>query len=40
MKYVITESQYNKLLVNEYGWYPGYDKDRQSAENWYKQNAV
>ena len=39
MKYVITESQYNKLLVNEYGWYPGYDKDRQSAENWYKQNA-
>ena len=39
MKYVITESQYNKLLVNEYGWYPGYAKDVEASNNWYKQNA-
>ena len=28
MKYLITERQYNKLLVNEYGWYPGYKAEK------------
>ncbi len=26
-------------ILSEYGYYPGYNKDRQAAENWYKQNA-
>ena len=40
MKFLITKSQYNKLVVNEQmSYYSGYDKDRQAAEQWYKQNA-
>jgi hypothetical protein len=40
MKILITKSQYNKLVVNEQmSYYSGYDKDRQAAEQWYKQNA-
>jgi hypothetical protein len=26
-------------MISEYGYYPGMDKDREIATNWYKQNA-
>jgi hypothetical protein len=26
-------------MLSEYGYYPGMDKDREIAHNWYKQNA-
>jgi len=28
-----------RVLSEQMSWYQGYDRDRQSAENWYKQNA-
>ena len=28
-----------RVLSEQMSWYPGYDKDRKTAENWYKQNA-
>ena len=27
-----------RILSEQMSWYQGYDKDRQAAENWYKQN--
>jgi hypothetical protein len=27
-----------RVLSEQMSWYQGYDKDRQAAENWYKQN--
>jgi len=28
-----------RVLSEQMSWYPGYDKDRKMAEDWYKQNA-
>ena len=28
-----------RVLSEQMSWYQGYDRDRQAAENWYKQNA-